>query len=65
MLPAMGAVILQQRFQHRRFERGGEWFDCIFRNRRAQDPLDADVAAGPIANDTLFDTLSNNNHNSL
>ena len=41
----------------RRFERGGEWFDCIFRNRRAQDPLDADVAAGPIANDTLFDTL--------
>jgi len=40
-----------------RFKRDEEWFGYIFRNRRAQDVLSADVVIGPIANDTIFDTL--------
>ncbi len=43
------------RIQH--FTRDLDWFNYIFRNRRAQDELDADVVAGPVANDTIFDTL--------
>ena len=39
------------------FGRNEEWFEYIFHNRRAQDLLSADVVIGPIANDTLFDTL--------
>ena len=39
------------------FSRNMEWFEYIFRNRRAEDTLDADVIIGPIANDTIFDTL--------
>ncbi|MBQ3385478.1 MAG: hypothetical protein IJG59_09775 [Erysipelotrichaceae bacterium] len=29
----------------------------MFHNRRLQDELNADVIIGPIANDTIFDTL--------
>ncbi len=40
------------------FKRTEEWFRYIFRNRRSyKDELDADVVMGPIANDTLYDTL--------
>ena len=41
----------------RRFTRSAEWFDYIFHNRRAQDTLQTDLVIGPIANDTIFDTL--------
>ena len=40
-----------------RFRRDEAWFDCIFRNRRLQDGLTADVVIGPVANDTIFDTF--------
>ncbi len=40
-----------------RFTRSEEWFDYIFHNRRAIDQITADVIIGPIANDTIFDTL--------
>ena len=40
-----------------RFSRDEEWFRYIFQNRRANDLLSADVVIGPVANDTLFDTL--------
>lgn len=33
------------------------WFQYIFNNRRMKDSLAADVVIGPIANDTIFDTL--------
>ena len=40
------------------FERDLEWFRYIFSNRRAVDILpDYDVIIGPIANDTIYDTL--------
>ncbi|MBR6325922.1 MAG: DUF3990 domain-containing protein [Lachnospiraceae bacterium] len=39
------------------FERTREWFAYIFQNRRGKDGLQADVVIGPIANDTIFDTL--------
>ena len=32
-------------------------FDYIFKNRRSQDTLTADIVTGPVANDTLYDTL--------
>lgn len=38
-------------------KRDAEWFEYIFNNRRANDGLTADVVRGPIANDTIFDTL--------
>ncbi len=41
----------------RRFTRSAEWFEYIFHNRRLRDGLKADVVIGPIANDTIFDTL--------
>ncbi len=41
----------------RRFDRDEAWFSCIFHNRRAEDGLEADAVLGPIANDTIFDTL--------
>ena len=40
-----------------RFSRDEDWFNYIFHNRRATDELSADVVIGPIANDTIFDTL--------
>jgi len=41
-----------------RLQRNGEWFDYIFHNRRGRDlHPEADVVIGPIANDTLYDTL--------
>ncbi len=40
-----------------RFLRDQEWFQYIFNNRRVKDGLDVDVVMGPIANDTIFDTL--------
>ena len=40
-----------------RFRRDEEWFSYIFRNRGARDVLSADVVIGPIANDTIFETL--------
>jgi len=41
-----------------RFERNEEWFSYIFQNRRGKtDTLEADVIIGPIANDTIYDTL--------
>ncbi|MBR1479175.1 MAG: DUF3990 domain-containing protein [Lachnospiraceae bacterium] len=39
------------------FKRDAAWFEYIFNNRRAKDGLSADVIKGPIANDTIFDTL--------
>ena len=40
------------------FERTHEWFNYIFRNRRFKpDEIDADVIIGPIANDTIYDTM--------
>jgi hypothetical protein len=39
------------------FDRNTDWFRYIFQNRRAKDELSSDVVIGPIANDTIFDTL--------
>lgn len=41
----------------KRFQRDREWFDYIFNNRNLTDGLNEDVIEGPIANDTIFDTL--------
>ena len=40
-----------------RLERDGQWYRYIFQNRRSCDECNADVVIGPIANDTIFDTL--------
>ena len=41
-----------------RFLRDTAWYDYIFNNRAGKpDTLSADVVIGPIANDTLYDTL--------
>ena len=40
-----------------RFRRSEDWFRYIFNNRRASDSLSADLVIGPIANDTIFETL--------
>ena len=40
------------------FTRDSEWFSYIYGNRnRKPDLLEADVIKGPIANDTIYDTL--------
>ncbi|MBQ8137497.1 MAG: DUF3990 domain-containing protein, partial [Clostridia bacterium] len=39
------------------FTRDISWFQYIAGNRRTVDQLAADVVIGPIANDTIFDTL--------
>ena len=39
------------------FQRNDEWFHYLFQNRRGSDQLKADVVIGPIANDTIFDTM--------
>ena len=39
------------------FTREKAWLEAILSNRRAQDGLRADVIIGPIANDTIFDTM--------
>ncbi len=40
------------------FNRERDWFSYIFGNRRSQpDTLEADVIIGPIANDTIYDTM--------
>jgi hypothetical protein len=39
------------------FTRSEDWFKYIFANRRGKDSLNADIVMGPIANDTIFDTL--------
>lgn len=39
------------------FTRDEDWFRYIYDNRRLKDGLDVDVVIGPIANDTIFDTL--------
>ena len=39
------------------FSHNGDWFRYIMENRRARDDLSADVVMGPVANDTIFDTL--------
>ena len=39
------------------FTRDIDWFEYIFNNRRLRDSLAADVVIGPIANDTILDTL--------
>ncbi|MBR6395659.1 MAG: DUF3990 domain-containing protein [Lachnospiraceae bacterium] len=38
-------------------KRDEAWFDYIYNNRHLKDGLEADVVMGPIANDTIFDTL--------
>ena len=43
--------------QIKHFTRSEECFSYIFDNRRLKDAIDADVVIGPIANDTIFDTL--------
>ena len=41
-----------------RFKRDREWFSYLFQNRQGYpDALPCDVVMGPIANDTLYDTL--------
>ncbi|WP_044914461.1 DUF3990 domain-containing protein [Butyrivibrio sp. WCE2006] len=40
-----------------RLSRNADWFEKIMKNRRLEDTLPADIVIGPIANDTLFDTL--------
>lgn len=40
-----------------RFSRDVDWFQYIYYNRRSVDHLTADVVIGPVANDTIFDTL--------
>lgn len=40
-----------------RFSRDISWFQYIINNRKVRDTLAADVIIGPIANDTIFDTL--------
>ena len=40
-----------------RFSRERAWFAYIFKNRRSEDTLTADIVTGPVANDTLYDTL--------
>lgn len=40
-----------------RFSRDTDWFQYIFDNRRAKDSFSADVVIGPIANDTIFETM--------
>lgn len=39
------------------FDRDTDWFEYIYNNRRRKDGLASDVVIGPIANDTIFDTL--------
>ena len=39
------------------FTRSDEWSQYIYNNRRGRDSLTADVVIGPIANDTIFDTV--------
>ena len=39
------------------YTRSVEWFQYIFHNRRFEDILTSDAVLGPIANDTIFDTL--------
>ena len=43
----------------KRFDRDSEWFKYVFSNRRsmADSLLEYDLIIGPIANDTLYDTL--------
>ena len=42
----------------KQFKRDKEWFEYLFGNRRLKAyELAADVVIGPIANDTLFNTL--------
>ncbi len=38
-------------------KRDERWAEYIFGNRRLRDTVTADIVAGPIANDTIFDTL--------
>ena len=40
-----------------RFRRDEDWFRYIFQNRKARDGLGVDIIAGPITNDTIFDTF--------
>lgn len=47
----------EEGLQLHRFGRDTDWFEYIFNNRRGNDTSDADVVIGPIANDTIFDTL--------
>ena len=56
------AVVNQYEFDEtglsiQKFARGTDWFQYIFYNRRAKDVLTVDAVIGPIANDTIFDTL--------
>lgn len=56
------AVVNEYEFQDEglrihKFERNVDWFEYIFNNRRFNDSIEADVVIGPIANDTIFDTL--------
>ena len=42
----------------RRFERSEAWFSCIYANRNGSvDAPDDDVIIGPIANDTIYNTM--------
>ena len=43
----------------KRFDRNSEWFKYIFDNRRAKPDIFAeyDLIIGPIANDTIYDTM--------
>ena len=44
--------------QVRRLIRGREWFETLYGNRHfMSDKIQADVVIGPVANDTLYDTM--------
>ncbi len=44
--------------KNKTFERDREWFKYVFSNRRSMpDTLEADIIIGPIANDTIYNTL--------
>ncbi|MCR5153864.1 MAG: DUF3990 domain-containing protein [Lachnospiraceae bacterium] len=57
-----GAVINEYEFDEegltaKTFERDLSWFNYIFANRKGKDLEEADYVKGPIANDTIYDTL--------
>jgi len=39
------------------FKKDEEWFEYIYNNRHFKDNLNVDVIIGPIASDTIYDTL--------
>jgi hypothetical protein len=52
-------VFQSKNFQIKRFiSANEEWLDFVFNNRKGNDSHDFDIVIGPVANDTLYATLS-------